>query len=172
MSHPPGLTRAGEGGGHGQADAGDAVARLEALLSPRGRELLDRLGREAVTPDTALQVGVRLRAEYPAGLVRDALAQHELRMRAEAKFGRARDMFFTRAGLEQASSEPLARHRARRYDGARQVADLCCGIGGDLLALAAGRPVLAVDRDPLHLRMARVNAGAYRRGCRRHHGAG
>jgi hypothetical protein len=70
-------------------------------------------------------------------------------------------MFFTRAGLEQASSEPVARHRARRYDGARLVADLCCGIGGDLVALAAGRAVLAVDRDPLHLRMARANAEVY-----------
>src|SRR6266851_4070667 len=143
------------------ADAADAGARLEMLLSPRGRELLGRLRQETVTPETALRVSTRLRAEYPAELVRDALAQHELRMRAEAKFGRAADMFFTRAGLEQASSEVVARHRARRYDGARLVADLCCGIGGDLVALAAGRAVLAVDRDPLHLRMARANAEVY-----------
>ncbi len=140
------------------ADGADAEDRLEALLSPRGRELLDRLKREPVTPDTALRLSVRLRAEYPAELVRDALAQHELRMRAEAKFGRAGDMFFTRAGLEQASSELVARHRAGRYDGAERVADLCCGIGGDLVALAGAHPVLAVDRDELHLRMAMANA--------------
>ncbi len=140
------------------ADAADAGARLEILLSPRGRQLLGRLRQEAVTPETALRISTRLRAEYPAELVRDALALHELRMRAEAKFGRAADMFFTRAGLEQASSELVAGHRARRYDGARQVADLCCGIGGDLIALAAGHPVLGVDRDALHLRMARANA--------------
>ena len=140
------------------AEPAEAVARLEALLSPRGRELLDRLRREAVTPQTALAVSTRLRAEYPAELVGDALAQHELRTRAAAKFGRAADMVFTRAGLEQASSEVVAAHRARRYDGARRVADLCCGIGGDLVALAAGHRVLAVDRDPLHLRMARANA--------------
>ena len=48
-----------------------------------------------------------------------------------------------------------------RYAGAGLVADLCCGIGGDLTALAAGRRVLAVDRDPLHLCMALANAGAY-----------
>jgi SAM-dependent methyltransferase len=69
-------------------------------------------------------------------------------------------MFFTRAGLEQASAEPVARHRARRYPDAGQVADLCCGIGGDLIALAASRAVLAVDHDRLHLRMARANAEA------------
>jgi SAM-dependent methyltransferase len=140
------------------ADGREDAARVEALLSPRGQELLDRLNREAVTPDTALAVSTRLRTEYPAELVRDALAQHELRVRAEAKFGRAGDMFFTRAGLEQASSEVVARYRARRYAGAERVADLCCGIGGDLIALAAGHRVLAVDRDPLHLRMARANA--------------
>jgi len=48
-----------------------------------------------------------------------------------------------------------------RYAGAGLVADLCCGVGGDLPALAAGRRLLAVDRDPLHLRMALANAGAY-----------
>jgi hypothetical protein len=143
------------------ADVRDATARLEELLSPRGRELLDRLKREAVTPDTALRVSVRLRAEYPAELVRDALAQHELRMRAEAKFSRAADMFFTRSGLEQASAELVARHRARRYPGAELVADLCCGIGGDLIALAASHAVRAVDHDRLHLRMTRANAEAY-----------
>ena len=143
------------------ADVRDATARLEALLSPPGRELLDRLKQEAVTPDTALPVSVRLRAEYPAELVRDALAQHQLRMRAEPKFSRAGDMFFTRAGLEQASAELVARHRARRYLDAEHVADLCCGIGGDLIALAASHRVLAVDHDGLHLRMARANAEAY-----------
>src|SRR5580658_9092086 len=129
------------------SDGQDAVARLDALLAPLGRELLDRLEREDVTPETALRVGTRLRAEYPADLVRDALAQYELRERARAKFTRAAGMFFTRAGLEQASSEPVASHRARRYDGAGRVADLCCGIGGDLVALAASHQVLAVDRD-------------------------
>jgi hypothetical protein len=138
-----------------------AAERLEALRSPRGRDVLDRLARETVTPDTALRVGTRLRAEYPAELVRDALAQHELRERAGAKFSRAGQMFFTRDGLEQASAEVVARHRAGRYAGRGRVADLCCGIGGDLVALAAGSEVLGVDRDPLHLRMARANAEAY-----------
>ena len=72
-------------------------------------------------------------------------------------------MLFTRPGLEQASSEAAARHRARRYSeaGYGHLADLGCGIGGDLIALAAGREVLAVDRDPAHLRMAEYNAGVY-----------
>ena len=83
-------------------DSQDAVTRLHALLTPRGQELLARLKLESVTPDTALRVATLLRAEYPADLVRDALAQHGLRERARPKFSRAADMFFTRAGLEQA----------------------------------------------------------------------
>ena len=70
-------------------------------------------------------------------------------------------MLFTRAGYEQSSSEPIARYRAARFGGARRVADLCCGIGGDLLALASGREVLAVDRDEVHARLALHNAGVY-----------
>ena len=138
-----------------------ALGELAALVSPIGQELLDRLARMEVTPETELRVGAQLRREYPAELVRAALGQHELRRRAEAKFSRAQRMYFTRDGLEQASSEVVARYRARRFAGAIRVADLCCGIGGDLLALADGREVLAVDRDPLHLRMATLNADAY-----------
>jgi len=141
-------------------DPNDAVARFAALLAPAGQELLGRL-REAGGSATDLRLGTELRAAYPVDLVVDALAQHELRLRARAKFSRAMDMFFTRAGLEQASAEVIAGHRLARYSGAGLVADLCCGIGGDLTALAAGRRVLAVDRDPLHLRMAVANAGVY-----------
>jgi SAM-dependent methyltransferase len=137
---------------------------LDRLLSDEGRALLDSLPPGPLGPDDALAVGTRLRRRFPAELVAAALAQHELRARAAAKFPRAGEMWFTREGLEQASAEPLARHRAGRYAGFDRVADLCCGIGGDLCALAPGRDAVAVDLDPVHPRMARENA--------RVHGAG
>jgi SAM-dependent methyltransferase len=145
------------------ADPREAVARFEALFSPQGQELLGWLSQQgaALGIDAELRAGAELRARYPADLVVDALAQHELRLRAQPKFGRAGDMFFTRAGLEQASSELVARHRAHRYADAARVADLCCGIGGDAISLARGHRVLAVDRDALHMRMARANAEVY-----------
>lgn len=140
-------------------------AALAALLSPAGTELLGFLAGQEVTPQTALALGTRLRARYPADLVAVALAQHELRLAARDKFTRAMQMFFTRDGLEQASSEVVARHRAARYAttvaGSSHLADLCCGIGGDLIALATSHPVRAVDRDPVHLRMALANAAVY-----------
>ena len=93
-------------------------AALAALLSPAGAELLGYLAGQEVTPRTALALGTRLRAQYPADLVAAALAQHELRLAARDKFSRAMQMFFTRDGLEQASAEVVARHRAARYAGA------------------------------------------------------
>jgi THUMP domain-like/RNA cap guanine-N2 methyltransferase len=129
---------------------------IDALLSAQGQELLARLAADDATPDLAL--GTRLRREYPADLVAAALTQYELRLSARAKFSQAMRMLFTRAGLEQSSAERIGRHRARRYEGRKLVADLCCGIGGDLITLPA---VLAVDRDEVHARLARHNASIY-----------
>jgi SAM-dependent methyltransferase len=142
------------------------VARLEELLGPRGRAVLARLEAETVTPESVLRISTALREQFPPELVADALSQHELRRQARAKFDRADRMFFTRPGLEQASAEVVARHRAGRYAGWGRLADLCCGIGGDLVTLAGGHEVLAVDRDPVHLRLAVANAAGQGRADR------
>jgi predicted RNA methylase len=136
-----------------------------ALLVPPGPALLARLAAAGeATPGLAL--AERLRREYPADLVAAAMAQQELRRAAAAKFSRAAAMLFTRAGYEQASSETVAAYRAGRLAGATRVADLCCGIGGDLIALAATATVLAVDRDEGHARLALHNAAVYGRAGR------
>lgn len=72
-------------------------------------------------------------------------------------------MFFTPNGVEQSTRASVAAYRAERFAalGVRSVADLCCGIGGDAIALArAGIRVLAVDRDPVTAAVARANAQA------------
>jgi hypothetical protein len=140
----------------------DPARALDLLVSAEGRELLDELsGRGRVGAGAEMGLGERLRARYPAELVRSALAQHDLRERARSKFATPERMYFTREGLEQSSAEMVARHRAARYAGLERVADLCTGIGGDLLALAQGRAALAVDLDEIHLRMALANARAF-----------
>ena len=93
-----------------------------------------------------------------------ATEQASLRARAADKFSRADSMLFTRAGLEQATSEHVARHRAGRFADAdvAAVTDLCCGIGGDLLAIGAVVPrIVGVDRDQVHATIARHNAASY-----------
>ena len=140
-----------------------APTQAAALLAPAGEELLKRLHGETITPERAMRLTDELRGRYPPELVAAALTQQTLRVAAREKFSRADEMFFTRAGLEQASAEVVARHSARRFSGMAAVADLCCGIGGDLAALAQGADrVLAVDADVDTLRFARRNVVAGR----------
>ncbi|MEU9171877.1 methyltransferase domain-containing protein [Streptomyces sp. NPDC048420] len=136
---------------------------LAPLLTPEGRALLDQV--RGTAPADELAVATRLRREHPAELVSAALGQARLRQRAVAKFGAedAGRMFFTPNGVEQSTRASVAAYRAERFRalGVRSVADLCCGIGGDAIALArAGIRVLAVDRDPLTAAAARANADA------------
>ncbi|MFF1482277.1 methyltransferase domain-containing protein [Streptomyces sp. NPDC058301] len=136
---------------------------FRALLTPEGTGLLDSL--RDYDPAQELAVATRLRRTYAPELVSAALAQARLRQRAVAKFGAddAYRMFFTPNGVEQSTRASVAAYRARVFaaQGVRGVADLCCGIGGDALALArAGISVLAVDRDELTAQVARANAAA------------
>ncbi|MGA5727824.1 class I SAM-dependent methyltransferase [Streptomyces seoulensis] len=138
-----------------------ALQGFHALRTDEGRALLDEV--RGTAPADELAVATRLRRTHPAGLVSAALGQARLRQRAEAKFGAedARAMFFTPNGVEQSTRASVAAYRAERMRalGVTSVADLCCGIGGDALALArAGIRVLAVDRDPLTAAVARANA--------------
>lgn len=136
---------------------------LAPLLTDEGRRLLDELRDH--DPAQELATATRLRREHPAELVSAALGQARLRQRAVAKFGAedAYRMYFTPHGVEQSTRAEVAAYRARRFAalGVRRLADLCCGIGGDAIALArAGIFVLAVDRDPLTCEAVRANAEA------------
>ncbi|MFF7469484.1 methyltransferase domain-containing protein [Streptomyces sp. NPDC008092] len=141
----------------------DLLSPLLTLLTSEGHALLDEV--RGTAPADELAVATRLRREHPAELVSAALAQARLRQRAAAKFGEADAdrMFFTPNGVEQSTRASVAAYRAERMRalGVASVADLCCGIGGDAIALArAGIRVLAVDRDPVTAAAARANAEA------------
>ena len=137
-----------------------AASPAAALLSAQGQALLGALSGEDITPARALQLSQELRGRYPADLVAAALTQQALRISGRAKFSLADVMLFTRPGLEQASPEVAAQHSAARFAPFAAVADLCCGIGGDLIALADRSRVVAVDRDVTSLEFARHNAVA------------
>ncbi|SEM09685.1 class I SAM-dependent methyltransferase [Nonomuraea pusilla] len=157
------------------------------LLTPRGQRALAEA--EELTGADPVAAATTLRRTYDAALTSAALTQAGLRARARAKFGDdAARMYFTPHGLEQSTRAEVAAHRARRLtatpnspqpapqpgqqpvrepvpSGRRQagprVVDACCGIGGDLLALArAGCAVDAVEADPLTAAVARANARA------------
>jgi hypothetical protein len=111
----------------------------------------------------------RLRGTFSAEKTHLLLEQVELRRRASAKFTRAAQMYFTRVGLEQATDEWIAAYKAERFTTQRagpspapaaSIADLCCGIGGDLSAFAAIVPTIGADRNPIAAHFASVNSGA------------
>lgn len=102
----------------------------------------------------------RLRKQLSAPRTHLVLEQAELRQRARRKFTLADQMFFTPVGLEQASDSSVAAYKARRFAPNDAVMDLCCGIGGDLLALAQRGPTTGVDRDEVCTILAEANLHA------------
>lgn len=113
----------------------------------------------AAGPSDELALQRELRSRFSGDLVRAAIRIDDLRRRAAGRFTRAGQMWFDRVGLEQATSEPIARHKASRFSG--PVDDLCCGIGGDTLALAAACEVRSIDMRASLTLMARWNAEVY-----------
>jgi hypothetical protein len=139
---------------------------LFRLLSAEGRDALQRAGDMDPREENFLADWAALRRRgVESELARGALETAILRIRARKKFALADGMFFTREGLEQASAEGVARHRALRFRGLDGIADFGCGVGGDTIALAGCAPTLAADREELRLRMAcenvRVHAPAH-----------
>jgi SAM-dependent methyltransferase len=130
------------------------------LLTDPGQDLLAEAMAGDLSDAAQLHELTRLRRQATPERAAAAFEIARLRLRAAAKFSAAETLYFTREALEQASGELIASYRARRYQAYATVADLCCGAGGDTLALARAADVTAVDRDPLRLAMAAANARA------------
>jgi hypothetical protein len=127
------------------------------LLNPIGQNALaaaiDRQPREK----DFLPHFQNLSKTYPLEIARGALEIAILRGVAKSKFPQAHQLYFTREALEQASNYEVSLHRAERYRGYAQIADLGCSVGGDTFALAGVAPTIGIDRDPLRLAMAKAN---------------
>jgi hypothetical protein len=127
------------------------------LMSDEAISWLERVAKVLAghppTPSYVRGIRTSLGAERTA-LV---LEQVDLRGKARTKYSQADQLFFTRRGLEQATDEQLAAYKGQRFDSALRVADLCCGIGGDAMALAADHEIIVVDRDEVSLLLATAN---------------
>ena len=100
----------------------------------------------------------KLRKEFPAELVREAVSLHEIRQRGHKRVPYADRLWLTRTGLEQATTWDVAVHKAKRFEKKIAMADLCCGIGIDAAALSKSTPVLAIDSNPLMVRRMTWNS--------------
>ncbi|MBT7255787.1 MAG: hypothetical protein HN882_12350 [Planctomycetaceae bacterium] len=104
---------------------------------------------------------VKLRDEVGVQRAGILVAQMELKQRAIEKFPRAEQLFFTEIGLQQSTDMAIATFKATQlqqdYPAVTHVTDLCCGIGGDLMALAKSFDVIGVDIDPTTAWIAQHN---------------
>ncbi len=139
------------------------IADYEWLTGREAGALLDELAADNSPLHTAVS---RLRRRLTQNQTHLLVEQVELRRRATAKFTQAHRMFFTRIGLEQATDEWVACYKSSRFavtgmnaKGAT-IADLCCGIGGDLTAFVRNGDAFGIDQDGVAAHIAAMNTGA------------
>jgi hypothetical protein len=142
------------------------VADYDWLTGDEAAVLLSEFAASEIPLHTALGRLRRRLTPQRAHLVAELV---ELRKRASTKFSAADRMFFTRATLEQATDEHVARYKANRIArlagrvsarSSLRIADICCGIGGDLLSLAEQGKVTAIDKSPIASLLAAANVRA------------
>ncbi|MEM7165381.1 MAG: class I SAM-dependent methyltransferase [Planctomycetota bacterium] len=138
------------------------VVAWQQVCSPDCAEL--RAAAAGCEPRSAAAIA-GLRKRWPAALVTVALELTRARDKARRKFPDAMsfagDVAFVAdvAGVEQGTSQRVARHKGARFSAARinAVHDFCCGIGGDALELSRIAAVHAVDADPVRAWMCQHN---------------
>lgn len=138
-------------------DQSEPLTTCQWLVSDEARTWFEWLS----SVDTnAMGTLTRLRQELGSDRSAALLTQVELRKRAVRKFTQAGHLFFTDIGLQQSTDQEIAAYKAQRFPVDQPLADLCCGIGGDLIALAQRGPTTAVDASSDHLCFAAANVSA------------
>jgi hypothetical protein len=143
-------------GDRGQAVVDFRLDDVAYLRSDAGRQALREVADLRLTPATLIADIASARArfgEWSAVLVETTV----LRRKAVAKVGDPADWLFTDEALQQATTQSVANHRARRLAGA-VVHDATCSIGTELAALRhSAAALVGSDLDPVRLAMARHN---------------
>jgi hypothetical protein len=137
---------------------GVEIGRARYLVSPDGRAALASLA--PVTPrDDPNTLVTRLRRTYPPAAASALSEQALLQAKATARFPADPGMLLTGPGLEMMTHPLVAERRAARLSAlGLPVADLTCGLGGDLRACAnLGLPAFGLERDPATAILARAN---------------
>jgi len=136
------------------------IEDLNFLKSAEGRNLLERY--ESYREEDLYRLLFKSAGSPEEKYLPAAVTLIKLRRRAAAKFKLAPRMFFTPLNLEQATSETVAEKIASRFRADWKVADLTCGMGGNLIPLARQcRQAVAVDKLELNIICARENAALY-----------
>ena len=129
------------------------------LSEPAAQQWLEKLS----AVDGEVPMGMRKKMRDALGAERAVLVsqQVELRKRAKVKFEKGNDMLFTKRGLEQSTDEHIALYKSQQIPEQYRVADLCCGIGGDLISLSNCHSATGFDLDPVMCHAAAHNCGVH-----------
>ncbi len=132
------------------------LAAWRKLATIEGVQLVERVADGAPT----IAEMTRLRRTWAPEEVAAAIELARARAKALHKWPDRHALFADVPGIEMASSAHAARWKARRFAAHSSPAlDLCCGVGGDLMALAErGVDAEGVELDPLRAWMASRNA--------------
>lgn len=133
-----------------------AVAQRNAgtwLCGTAGQRELQRVAPQLPLSAAQLQ---RLRTRFGRERAEWLVAAAALEKPAALKLG-VGGLLVTDRGLQQASDSQTAGYKASQFPCGEAVVDLCCGVGGDAMALANRGPVIALDRDPMLCRFAAHN---------------
>lgn len=124
------------------------VSRARYLVSDRGRAALAALPVEHGQLDP-VRLSSLLRRTFPGNEAAALGEQVTLRTKAAARLGNGSSLLFTAEGLEMMTHPAVAARRAARLAAlGLPVADLTCGIGGDLGACSeAGLRAVGIERD-------------------------
>lgn len=136
------------------------ITELNFLKSTEGKLLLERY--EGYDETALFHLLLKSSKKRKMPFLSAVVTLIGLRKKAADKFSKSWEMFFTSLGLEQSTGENIARYIASRFKPEWRVADLTCGLGGNLIFLAEQcREVLALDKDELNLNCAKLNAELY-----------
>lgn len=132
---------------------------IDFLLTDEGQSYLNKLALTDLSYSNRLSVIENLRKNLTMEQASAIVETVRLRQKGKEKFSRAHLMYFLEDGLEQATGEVISKYRAGKFARYSKVADLTCGIGGDLFSMAeVCSRVIAVDIDPVRLKIAKTNA--------------
>ena len=135
-------------------------------LCVHGRGWLDRQSAsiDLVSQERSLR---RVLNAWQASMI---VQQMRLARRAAARFPDANRWLWTERGLQQASDWKSAVFKASLIPPGETVADGCCGVGADLLAISQHRRAIGFDRDAIVAMIAQTNLRSHGREAEVVHG--
>jgi len=100
----------------------------------------------------------KLTTKNPDKPIKEMLSQIKLQKKNLKKIPISKELLFTDQGAQQASSWQLSQYHADKFKKYDRVADICCGIGIDLINIAKNKKqVFAVDLNKDTLKLAEYN---------------